>query len=428
MMYRGALRGYDHFTGMAAAPPLSQSGIFGTAHSILPRCRPVYALCIAHLNFHQCSRRGKMNCQQCAAANDDMTAQHCTVCGHALAKETGTVATIVKTRSGVSCPGKTRTQRVSFYKAMIGEKSQSYYLLHFNARDRRQSGLIGWNWAAFLGGIFWLPYRKMWLYAGLAFASIPLTYYAVWVAGAAAGWSAGTISAVQMTVYLACYCIVLPVVANALYHRHCLALFKRARANSPKPRQTVLVTQGGTSWIAPVLFAMTIIPLQAITLFNSLPGIRERNAREGVAAGFSLGTQATVAVSAYHNANSDFPDSVEEAGFTTSLIPWVRRIDIDGRNGALLVHMSSGPLRGKTLTFTPHPGAQGRLSWTCWSDDIPGNILPPACQGRSPGGRMRLRPAPRSAVTSVRGIDISISNNFLTRRRAKWKRVKRANG
>jgi hypothetical protein len=331
-----------------------------------------------------------MNCKKCDAVNDGMAALHCTVCGHALSEVPEPAASTVGDGPEASTAARAMLPDAALeqcYKIIVGPNQQSYYLKHFNDLDWRRVGFASWNWAALFGGLNWWLYRKMWLYAGVAFAASALASFVIVRPGAANGWSAATITLISYLELIALYGIILPVCANGLYHRHCRVLIKRARANSPQTGRSAMAARGGTSWLGPALLQMAYGSLVLLSLLVGSPAVQERSERRAIAAGLALGNQATVSVGAFHDSHHAFPVNVDQAGFSASLVPWVRRIDIDARNGAVLVLMAAGPLRGKTLTFTPDVNVQGSLSWTCSSVDIPGNLLPPDCQGRAPERR-----------------------------------------
>ncbi len=62
----------------------------------------------------------------------------------------------------MSAPG---FDRQSLYAAFVG-KNSDYYLRRWAAIERT-GNIFSFNWAAFFFGVFWMAYRKMYLYAFL---------------------------------------------------------------------------------------------------------------------------------------------------------------------------------------------------------------------------------------------------------------------
>lgn len=65
---------------------------------------------------------------------------------------------------------------VDLYKAVIGQKNQATYLLHFARFDAKGKTGPTWHWAGFLSALNWLLFRGMWgaalLYAAFMLAAI----------------------------------------------------------------------------------------------------------------------------------------------------------------------------------------------------------------------------------------------------------------
>ena len=115
---------------------------------------------------------------------------------------------------------------VDLYKAAIGPRHQAYYLKQF-ARQEAGPGLrLSWHWPAFFSALNWFAFRKMWGWAAGYAAMLALLAVATWQGAAAFGlgrietlaWGAGGWLGVSLVVGL---------LANALYHRHCMQLIHR---------------------------------------------------------------------------------------------------------------------------------------------------------------------------------------------------------
>ncbi|WP_415880799.1 DUF2628 domain-containing protein [Methylomonas sp. TEB] len=136
-----------------------------------------------------------------------------------------------------------------FYKAILGNKKQQYYLLHFSQFHNQGKVEISWHWSAFFFTFFWFIYRKLWVDAIL---------YCFWSL---------FVFAVDMTIHLngVLYFLgvfVLPAMyANAIYYIHCKEKILAVKTSSQTLQEQldVLSRKGGTS--ANVLSIVVILLL-----------------------------------------------------------------------------------------------------------------------------------------------------------------------
>lgn len=96
----------------------------------------------------------------------------------------------------------------SFYKEVVGERSQDYYLQKFEKFDQQGGKYIAsWNWPAFIATGAWALYRKMtnwfWIMWGISLAARSLDK---------AGYAVASI-AIAISAHIA-----FGIYANSLYH------------------------------------------------------------------------------------------------------------------------------------------------------------------------------------------------------------------
>jgi hypothetical protein len=122
-----------------------------------------------------------------------------------------------------------------------------YYIPQFQKLDSTNS-MISWNWAAFLCSIWWMLYRKMYLYALIAFAiaCIPgIGSMAIWIGSG--------------------------VLGNWLYKKKVEEELAAASAYDPATRKSQLAARGGITWV-PVIVLSVLVAL-GILSFCSIWGL-----------------------------------------------------------------------------------------------------------------------------------------------------------
>lgn len=127
----------------------------------------------------------------------------------------------------------------TFYKAIVGIKSQDYYLRRFALFHILGKTEISWHWPAFFLTFGWLLYRKMWLNAFL----YPLMCFLILLVAGALHFG--------FTLYLMCIFILPSIYANALYYNHCKEKILSVKASSPDLERQLdeLSGKGGTSLV-----------------------------------------------------------------------------------------------------------------------------------------------------------------------------------
>lgn len=95
------------------------------------------------------------HCPDCGAANE-LTATFCRYCYASMKRET---APAVETLEGID--------KAEWHNFV--DKNASYYVDTFSANEGKKV-FFRFNWAAFLFNIYWMCYRKMYVYAAIFFA------------------------------------------------------------------------------------------------------------------------------------------------------------------------------------------------------------------------------------------------------------------
>jgi Zn-dependent protease with chaperone function len=83
---------------------------------------------------------------------------------------------------------------------------------------------------------------------------------------------------------------------------------------------------------------------------------------------------------AYYEANQKYPSAMSEAGFSGELPSSVAEVFLDSETGVLTAALAVDPVAGKSLMWIPSLGDNGKVEWTCSSEDIASELLPSECQ------------------------------------------------
>lgn len=154
------------------------------------------------------------------------------------------------------------------YQAVIGPRSQDYYLLRFSAFDADSKRRVTWHWPAFLSTLNWLVYRRMWGWA--------LGYAAVATAAALAIFGLGKLvfnysdstTKVLAALFLLAAFVLPALLANAAYYRFCKTKIAKAVAASADLPQAYerLAKEASTKkrWIVLALMNVGVLALIAV--------------------------------------------------------------------------------------------------------------------------------------------------------------------
>jgi type II secretory pathway pseudopilin PulG len=274
-----------------------------------------------------------------------------------------------------------------FYKAIIGNNNQVYYLRIFKNFDKKGRVEISWNWSAFFVSFYWFLYRKMWRNALIYFF---LPYFVAFIVGLVLSVTGApstlldeVLDVMSVFLYLPLIFLVVPMFANGLYYQHCNKKIIEAKLlYQDKERQINLLRgNGGTSNIVGIIVAIfAAISIAGILAAIIVPVYYDSRVRVQVAEAVSVGNYATQSVSQYYYQNQMIPSDLKAAGFSASLPPSVKNITVDSQNGVITVTMASVSVEGNKLLFLPSLDASNEIVWRCMSQEIPAKYLPSQCR------------------------------------------------
>ncbi len=154
-----------------------------------------------------------------------------------------------------------------FYKAIIGERNQAYYLSYFERADARGYPPISWHWPVLFFGVLWFAYRRMYRWAIAAFLLPQLTAF---VAAGADQLMPGAGRPLLLVTLIGFYAVWLPLVANGLYYKQAQRLIHAARSLKEGDEQgqlALLQARGGVHAQLPLLL---VVALTAITMLMGM--------------------------------------------------------------------------------------------------------------------------------------------------------------
>ncbi|WP_316568803.1 DUF2628 domain-containing protein [Neobacillus sp. YIM B06451] len=139
----------------------------------------------------------------------------------------------------------------------IGESKKDKYLRKFGMRLYDESCInlprrakLSWNWSAFLGGVLWLGYRKMYIEL-IVLSTLVMLPNLIF----------SDISDTQDTIITALYWLVLGLISNSLYFAKCKREITRIKSLnlSLYDELEVLKQKGGTSVVGIFISVLTLI-------------------------------------------------------------------------------------------------------------------------------------------------------------------------
>lgn len=123
---------------------------------------------------------------------------------------------------------------------------------------------------------------------------------------------------------------------------------------------------------------LVLVAIIGILAAIAIPAYQDFLARSRTTEAMMLGRSATEAVASFYDKNQAVPQTLEQAGFTTTS-PAVQSITVSPK-GVVTLIMSTPPLTGKSLLFVPSMGEDKRIKWRCKSEDIQPKYLPAQCR------------------------------------------------
>jgi hypothetical protein len=177
-------------------------------------------------------------CPQCGKEITQLS-KFCPHCGHSLEKFADQSKSDTRLQNGVN---------EDDFIAFIGNNA-GYYAHEFNKFNAGGRDVFSatWNWAAFWGGFGWMLYRKMYMWAIIAFALMLMPYLGL------AAW------------------ITFGLVANYLYYQHAKRKILEVKTLHPAGEISVVLSQiGGVHrWLptAAVIFTLLLFLLLMAFVF-----------------------------------------------------------------------------------------------------------------------------------------------------------------
>jgi len=147
----------------------------------------------------------------------------------------------------------------NFYRAVIGEPNQEFYLSYFRRADSRGYAPISWHWPVFVIGLFWLLYRKQYRFAVIVFVA---PYLMAIVAALIDTVLPGTGKPLAWLGAVAFAFVWLPLNANGLYYRWSREQIARARLEFPgqvDAQERALEARGGVNAQLPYVVVIGFI-------------------------------------------------------------------------------------------------------------------------------------------------------------------------
>ena len=141
-------------------------------------------------------------------------------------------------------------------KAFIGKKAD-YYIEKWSLMEKACSK-ISWNWGAFLLGLLWMLYRKMYFYSlivlGIAIGQGIITELS----------GLGKFFDLWLVLIIS---LLFGLFGNYLYYIHTKSkILKIKRTAKEELLVAELVRKGGTTWAAPIIFVFMYLLIIIISL------------------------------------------------------------------------------------------------------------------------------------------------------------------
>ena len=269
----------------------------------------------------------------------------------------------------------------ALYESVVGDRWPRY-----EQRFRRFAGgaVISWNWAAFFATLAWLRHRKLFAWSWAYFAVSSPVLLVLGLAGTMSGdlcaraiSSSGSFPVKFVFVsLLALSWILPPLIADRLYFnrvRRIVESMKLAAAAGKIPADGGQ-RRGTRGAFAALAFQALFIIIAVV----GLPSYGHYTYRARVTEGILAASAARAAVTDYFNERRQLPKSNEEIGFRFEPTRTVREVSYS--DGTIRVTLGTeSSLAGHTLRLGARIG-DGKLEWTCGSDDLPDVCLPASCR------------------------------------------------
>lgn len=152
------------------------------------------------------------------------------------------------------------------YRAVIGEPNQEFYLSYFRRADDRGYAPISWHWPVLFIGLFWLLYRKQYVFALVVFALAGLATTIGAVIDSMMPGSGWPLLVVSIAGFSFVY-VWLPLHANGIYYNWARREIERAKVEFPgqtDAQTRYLESRGGVNAQLPYLVLIGYIVMSML--------------------------------------------------------------------------------------------------------------------------------------------------------------------
>lgn len=293
----------------------------------------------------------------------------------------------------------------ALYRAAVGPSNADFYVPIFMRFDQPGASKISWNWSAFLVSFYWFLYRRMYGYWAVFCLLIPMILAIIGaITGALFGNKLG--NALYTLAALGYSFVLIPLYANALYHRFMQQRIATLQQKVPDPTIQLAVLDYGphTSNIVLVVLPFMFVAVVGILAAIAIPAYQNFAIRAQVAQGLMLANPLKVAVAERYASDKSWPGSLTDlAAPQPSLGDYVSAITVNrGTISITFGNKAHGLIAGYVLSLRPSVAEGGDgVVWACGyavamgeeptsgsaarsRTDVAPRYLPSLCRGDSP--------------------------------------------
>lgn len=256
----------------------------------------------------------------------------------------------------------------ALYRAAVGAKKADFYVPKFARFDEANASKLSWNWPAFFVSFYWFLYRRMYANWGIYCVLIPIL---LTIASAILETSLGQHPGgwIYCVVTLGYSFVILPVFANALYHRAIKKRIDTLRQKIQDPASQLLILDNSphTSNVIVILVPFVGIAVLGILAAIAIPAYQSYTIRAQVSEGFVLTEQLKTAVVKSFQSNGVWPSSISALGLSQPMSGrYVADLAVDrGTISVTYGNQANSLIANHRLSFRPLLGDNGLVLWTC---------------------------------------------------------------
>jgi hypothetical protein len=248
------------------------------------------------------------------------------------------------------------------WEAATGKNSEYYVRQFARIREKGRIG-ITWNWPAFFFGLFWFFYRRMYLYAVLAFVGWIIINFVVFM-------GVGGLTEPASLVTIAAMMAVMGGAANALYLRQVTKRIARAAAKHPNVDDQVQNLRSRRATLPWFVMGVIIVVFGTGTLRamvnEAKHAYRNYTLRSQVVEGFELVEGVRASMEEFRAAEGRWPRDDVELGVGYVRGEYVTSIEIDGPSLVIVYgNAADGDIVGQRVEWKAQESADGEVSWRC---------------------------------------------------------------